>query len=37
LQAAVAGHGETIASIDVNPLVVSGSNLVAVDALVVTR
>jgi acyl-CoA synthetase (NDP forming) len=37
LQTVVAEHGEAIASIDVNPLVVSGPNLVAVDALVVTR
>jgi acyl-CoA synthetase (NDP forming) len=37
LQAAVAAHGDAIASIDVNPLIVSGATLVAVDALVVTR
>jgi acyl-CoA synthetase (NDP forming) len=37
LQAVVAEHGDAIASIDVNPLVVSGADLVAVDALVVTR
>jgi acyl-CoA synthetase (NDP forming) len=37
LQATVAEHGGAIASIDVNPLVVSGATLVAVDALVVTR
>jgi hypothetical protein len=37
LQAAVAAHGDAIASIDVNPLVVSGAKLVAVDALVVSQ
>jgi acyl-CoA synthetase (NDP forming) len=37
LQAVVADHGERIASIDVNPLVARGADLVAVDALLVTR
>ncbi|HUY84363.1 MAG TPA: hypothetical protein VMU86_07285, partial [Steroidobacteraceae bacterium] len=37
LQAVVTEHGDAIASIDLNPLLVCGSNLVAVDALVVTR
>jgi len=37
LQRVVAEHGDAIASIDVNPLIVSGPDLVAVDALVVTR
>jgi acyl-CoA synthetase (NDP forming) len=37
LQTAIAACGDAVASIDVNPLVVNGANLVAVDALVVTR
>jgi acyl-CoA synthetase (NDP forming) len=37
LQTVVAAYGDAIASIDVNPLIVGGPNLVAVDALIVTR
>ena len=37
LQSAALAAGERIASIDVNPLVVRGPQLVAVDALVVLR
>jgi hypothetical protein len=37
LQSLIHDHGDRIASIDVNPMLVNGENLVAVDALVITR
>ncbi len=37
LQAVVLEHGAVITSIDINPLVVSGADVTAVDALIVTR
>ena len=37
LQALVLEHAETIESIDVNPLLVTGEGCVAVDALIVLR
>ncbi len=37
LQAFALAHGERVASVDVNPLLVTGERLVAVDALIVPR